>query len=107
MDTNQETRKPKVLITGASGLIGGLTIKYLGDKYDFRPGKIYNLDCSRVICNGTGASGAHNDICHPEVAHAVWQAATVVVELAPAPPPPPQPINPRRRPLQRLLERLS
>ncbi|HEY3229872.1 MAG TPA: NAD(P)-dependent oxidoreductase [Roseiflexaceae bacterium] len=35
MDTNQETRKPKVLITGASGLIGGLTIKYLGDKYDF------------------------------------------------------------------------
>jgi len=25
----------KVLITGASGLIGGLTIKHLGDKYDF------------------------------------------------------------------------
>ena len=28
-------RKPKVLITGGSGLIGGLTIKHLGDKYEF------------------------------------------------------------------------
>ena len=28
-------RKQKVLITGGSGLIGGLTIKHLGDKYDF------------------------------------------------------------------------
>ena len=27
--------KPKVLITGASGLIGGLTIQQLGHKYDF------------------------------------------------------------------------
>ena len=27
--------KPKVLITGASGLIGRLTIAGLGDKYDF------------------------------------------------------------------------
>ena len=27
--------KRKVLITGASGLIGGLTIKHLGDKYEF------------------------------------------------------------------------
>jgi nucleoside-diphosphate-sugar epimerase len=25
----------KVLITGASGLIGGLTIEHLGDKYEF------------------------------------------------------------------------
>ena len=25
----------KVLITGASGLIGGLTIKHLGEKYEF------------------------------------------------------------------------
>jgi nucleoside-diphosphate-sugar epimerase len=27
--------KPKVLITGASGLIGGLTWRHLGDKYEF------------------------------------------------------------------------
>ena len=27
--------KPKVLITGASGLIGGLVLRDLGDRYDF------------------------------------------------------------------------
>ena len=27
--------KPKVLVTGASGLLGGLTVKHLKDKYDF------------------------------------------------------------------------
>src|SRR6266545_8341130 len=65
MDTNQETRKPKVLITGASGLIGGLTIKYLGDKYDFsglsrRPAEgiphiqadIADQDAVRRACRG-------------------------------------------------------
>lgn len=30
-----ENGKPRVLITGGSGLIGGLTIKHLGDKYTF------------------------------------------------------------------------
>jgi nucleoside-diphosphate-sugar epimerase len=35
MDSNQATTKPKVLVTGASGLIGGLTIAQLGDKYEF------------------------------------------------------------------------
>jgi hypothetical protein len=27
--------RPKVLITGASGLIAGLVLKHLGDKYEF------------------------------------------------------------------------
>jgi hypothetical protein len=36
---------------------------------------IYNLDGTAYIRNGTGASGAHNDIANPEVAHAVWEAA--------------------------------
>src|SRR5918994_3958075 len=27
--------KPKVLITGASGLVGGLVLRHLGDRYDF------------------------------------------------------------------------
>ncbi|MCB0124540.1 MAG: NAD(P)-dependent oxidoreductase, partial [Caldilineaceae bacterium] len=30
-----ENAKPKVLITGASGLIGGLALRNLGDKYAF------------------------------------------------------------------------
>jgi nucleoside-diphosphate-sugar epimerase len=35
MDSNRAPTKPKVLVTGASGLIGGLTIAQLGEKYDF------------------------------------------------------------------------
>jgi hypothetical protein len=45
--------------------------------YDFGSGQIFNLECSGVIRNGGGASGAHSDIAHPEVAHAVWSAALV------------------------------
>jgi hypothetical protein len=43
--------------------------------YDFQGGRVFNLQCSGVIRNGGGASGAHSDIAHPEVAHAVWSAA--------------------------------
>lgn len=45
--------------------------------YDFRPGTVYNLESSNVIAKGGGSSGAHSDICHPEVAHAVWSAMAV------------------------------
>lgn len=47
----------------------------VGQRYDFAAGKIYNLESSKVICHGSGASGAHSDIAHPEVAHAAWSAA--------------------------------
>ncbi|MEO5843457.1 MAG: CHAT domain-containing protein [Caldimonas sp.] len=50
--------------------------------YGFRPGAIYNLEASAIIANGGGASGAHSDIAHPEVAHAFWSA----VLSAPVPP---------------------
>jgi hypothetical protein len=43
--------------------------------YNFAGGRIYNLECSNIIKEGGGASGAHNDIAHNEVAHAIWQAA--------------------------------
>jgi hypothetical protein len=43
--------------------------------YRFKPGWVYNIESSRVICRGEGSSGAHSDIAHPEVAHAVWEAA--------------------------------
>ena len=48
------------------------------EEYDFKPGKIYNLESSKFICTvelGGPTSGAHCDIAKPEVAHAVWSAA--------------------------------
>jgi hypothetical protein len=48
------------------------------EAYAFEPGKIYNLESSKFICDvSSGASGAHSDIAKPEVAHAVWSAACV------------------------------
>jgi hypothetical protein len=45
--------------------------------YGFQKGRCYNLECSKIICQGGGASGAHSDIDHPEVAHAFWEAVMV------------------------------
>jgi hypothetical protein len=42
--------------------------------YAFEPGKIYNLNSSGFINQGSGASGAHSDIAKREVAHAFWAA---------------------------------
>ncbi|WP_020471362.1 hypothetical protein [Zavarzinella formosa] len=47
--------------------------------YQFVPGTAYNLECSEVIRDGAGRGGAHSDICHPQIAHAVWQAALASV----------------------------
>jgi hypothetical protein len=44
--------------------------------YEFQARRPHNLDASRYICQGGGFSGAHSDICRPEVAHATWSAAT-------------------------------
>jgi hypothetical protein len=66
---------------GTFGLQGpGLTIVDMpllpGDgTYTFTPGTIYNLECSQVIRTQVGLEGAHGDFLHPEVAHAIWQAA--------------------------------
>jgi hypothetical protein len=43
--------------------------------YAFEAMRIYNLESSQFIRKGGGLSGAHSDICGPEVAHAIWQAA--------------------------------
>jgi hypothetical protein len=53
----------------------------LTSSYGFAGGRIYNLEASDVIKNGSGASGAHSDIAHPEVAHAFWEAAAVSTKL--------------------------
>lgn len=46
----------------------------LNEPYHFMPGTIYNLDGSQFIAKLDGPQGAHCDIAHPEVAHAVWSA---------------------------------
>jgi len=45
-----------------------------GHTYGFDAKHVYNLESSDVIKNGSGASGAHSDIAHPEVVHAFWEA---------------------------------
>ena len=40
--------------------------------YHFENGQIYNIDTSRYMTITSGASGAHSDIDHPEVAHIFW-----------------------------------
>jgi hypothetical protein len=69
---------------GAFGIKGSapctdLTIRGTDAQYGFEPGAVYNVDASSVICHGDGASGAHSDIAHDEVAHIFWQAATVTM----------------------------
>ena len=72
---------PKYGGVGTFGLRGsGLDIEDLDAQdanfaYSFRPGRIYNVDCSRVIREGGPPSGAHSDIARPEVGHLVWAAA--------------------------------
>jgi hypothetical protein len=74
---------PKYGGIGAFGLQGpGLTlhdvpIKDAAQSYGFARGHIYNLECTSVIKDGGGASGAHSDIAKPEVAHAMWEAVKV------------------------------
>ena len=72
---------PKYGAVGTHGIRGpgvksiDMPIQSDGKEYGFEPGNVYNLECSDVIREGTGRSGAHSDIYHPELAHAVWQAA--------------------------------
>jgi hypothetical protein len=72
---------PKYGAVGAFGIRGpgpdvlDLEMLPASGTYKFAPGKIYNLESSRYIREGGGLSGAHSDIAHAEVAHAVWQAA--------------------------------
>mgnify|MGYP001544192083 CR=1 FL=1 len=87
-------------IQGAGG-VQDLPMGAANFAYGFKAGTIYNLEASRIICNGSGTSGAHSDIAHPEVAHAFWAAilsatAPPASTLSPrgttreAPPPTPQ-----------------
>jgi len=74
---------PKYGAIGAFGLQGlddiaeGLTMGQKDHQYDFKAGRIYNLESSGVIRERALVIGAHSDIAHPEVAHAWWQAVMV------------------------------
>jgi len=61
-------------IQGVKG-VTDLEMKPITFDYAFAGKKIYNLEASGIIKAGDGASGAHSDIAHPEVAHAFWSAA--------------------------------
>jgi hypothetical protein len=73
---------PKYGAIGTFGIQGpGVAITHVPMKpvsaaYDFQPGRVYNLESSQYINQGGGTSGAHSDLCKPQVAHAVWEAMT-------------------------------
>jgi hypothetical protein len=64
-------------IQGPGLPITDLFIGSATESYDFQKGRVYNLECSSVINQGGGVSGAHSDIAKPEVAHAMWEAVKV------------------------------
>ena len=73
---------PRFGAIGAFGMRGLSTATRLDmlpetQSYGFEQGKVYNLEASKFIRKGDGASGAHSDIDGPQVAHAIWQAASV------------------------------
>lgn len=72
---------PKYGALGAFGARGpgveAVDLKMLdwNQPYDFERGKIYNIESSQYIAEMQSlGSGAHNDIAHPQVAHAMWSA---------------------------------
>jgi hypothetical protein len=76
-----DTEFPKYGGVGSFGIQGVSTtpedvpIKPVTSVYGFKPSGIYNVEASRVIKQMDGASGAHSDIAHGEVAHIFWEAA--------------------------------
>lgn len=86
-DPNFADTLPRYGGIGAFGIQGdGLEISNIDmlpcDRaYHFEPGKIYNLEASKYIYQipqDAGLGGAHSSINEPEVAHAVWSAASGV-----------------------------
>jgi hypothetical protein len=72
---------PKYGALGAFGARGpgidavDLQILEADQPYALERGKVYNIESSRIIAKMESlGSGAHNDIAHPQVAHAMWSA---------------------------------
>jgi len=64
-------------IQGLDDIAEGLIMGKKDHQYNFKAGRIYNLESSGVIKEKALVVGAHSDIAHPEVAHAWWQAVMV------------------------------
>ncbi len=62
------------------GAVGtNISMEPVTHDYGFQSKRVYNLESSHVIKKNEGlGSGAHSDIAHPEVAHAMWQAVLSV-----------------------------
>ncbi len=76
-----DDRLPKYGAVGTFGLCGldalaqFMPMLSASETYDFLSGRIYNLESSAVIRETLSTfSGAHSDLAHPEVGHAVWSA---------------------------------
>ncbi|MGE5154022.1 MAG: hypothetical protein ACM3ST_08405 [Bdellovibrio bacteriovorus] len=71
---------PKYGGVGVFGIQGpgipleGLAMLSPESDYGFHGGRVYNLESSGFINQGSGASGAHSDIAKPAVALDFWQA---------------------------------
>jgi hypothetical protein len=72
---------PKYGAVGTFGLCGLEHLAEFGplrpasEEYPFEPGRVYNLESSAVIRHYEDRiGGAHSDIMHPELGHAVWSA---------------------------------
>lgn len=63
--------------------IEDLAMRAVESAYSFRQFGLYNLEASAFIKAGDGASGAHSDIAHPEVAHAFWAAVLASIDGPP------------------------
>jgi hypothetical protein len=61
-------------IQGPSTDAAAMDMLPVNQPYGFAAGRIYNVNGDSYIRNGDALSGAHSDIAHPEVAHAVWEA---------------------------------
>jgi hypothetical protein len=46
----------------------------IGSPGELTRGQVHNVDCTSVIRRIEGIAGAHNDICHPELARLLWKA---------------------------------
>jgi hypothetical protein len=82
-------QRPRYGAVGAFGIQGsGLTILDqpmlpADAAYQFQGKRAYNLEASGIIRTGGGTSGAHSDLLHPEVAHAVWSASLATASNPP------------------------
>ncbi|ANZ39404.1 hypothetical protein BBK82_28515 [Lentzea guizhouensis] len=66
---------PKYGGIGAHGVQGTYAHGHrVGAVGELTRGQVHNVDCSSVIRRVDGIAGAHNDICHPELARVLWRA---------------------------------